>query len=175
MDTAPVQLRITPMRRRGRVWRVAKWGGVVASVLTAAAGLFSTVRTIDVNYGPAGPLGDSLYFVKLIDGSLRYLRLDLIEHEAGPTFNVAIAPRQHGSVYWLPQWRGGTTVTSGVLPLWIPFAAFAFPTAILFHRDRPSARRRAGRCVKCGYDRAGLVPGAVCPECGAAACALPTA
>jgi len=32
------------------------------------------------------------------------------------------------------------------------------------------ARRRAriGCCPKCNYDRAGLAPGSVCPECGAA-------
>jgi hypothetical protein len=30
-------------------------------------------------------------------------------------------------------------------------------------------RRRTGRCIKCGYDRAGLAPNAACPECGGAA------
>jgi len=29
-------------------------------------------------------------------------------------------------------------------------------------------RRRAGRCVKCGYDLRGLSPGSECPECGRA-------
>jgi hypothetical protein len=32
-----------------------------------------------------------------------------------------------------------------------------------FHRWR---RQRAGRCLKCGYDRAGLSPEAACSECG---------
>jgi hypothetical protein len=68
-------------------------------------------------------------------------------------------------VYW-EEVKGSITF---VLPLWIPFALFAVPTLILFHHDRPSARRkRAGQCAKCGYDRAGLAVGAVCPECGGA-------
>ena len=37
---------------------------------------------------------------------------------------------------------------------------------------RLSRRRRRGRCANCNYDRTGLAPGAVCPECGAAAAAF---
>lgn len=31
-----------------------------------------------------------------------------------------------------------------------------------------TARCRRMRCIACGYDRTGLAPGAVCPECGSA-------
>ena len=41
---------------------------------------------------------------------------------------------------------------------------FAAPGII--RRGRVRRRSRLGRCVKCGYDRAGLAKGATCPECG---------
>ncbi len=42
---------------------------------------------------------------------------------------------------------------------------FAAPGII--RRGRVRRRLRRGRCVKCGYDRAGLAKDAACPECGA--------
>ncbi len=56
-------------------------------------------------------------------------------------------------VYW----------TSLLVPLWIPLAIIAIPTAVLFHRDR--RRILPGHCRKCGYDLTGNVSG-ICPECG---------
>ena len=62
-----------------------------------------------------------------------------------------------------------------VLPLWPGFlvdtafwggAAFVVWSGPGFVRRR--ARRRRGRCVRCGYELAG-VGGGVCPECGGAA------
>ncbi len=50
-----------------------------------------------------------------------------------------------------------------ILPLWLPLALLAMPTAVLWYRDRPFPR---GQCAKCGYDLTGNVTG-VCPECGA--------
>ena len=54
------------------------------------------------------------------------------------------------------------------VPLYIPFALLALPTAFLFYRDyrdRRSVRwAREGRCVGCGYDLSGV--SGKCPECG---------
>jgi hypothetical protein len=52
-----------------------------------------------------------------------------------------------------------------IVALW----ALAFHSVLFFGRGwTKEAVARAGCCVNCGYDRSGLEPGAVCPECGQA-------
>jgi len=48
------------------------------------------------------------------------------------------------------------------IPLWIPFVLLAFPTALLWWRDRKPPR---GHCQRCGYNLTGNLSG-VCPDCG---------
>jgi hypothetical protein len=67
-----------------------------------------------------------------------------------------------------PLWvvgRGRAGLTQVFVPLWIPLLAAAGCMGLAW---RGSARARAGCCGRCGYDRAGLGAGAVCPECGGA-------
>ena len=56
-----------------------------------------------------------------------------------------------------------------IVPLWMPAALATAAAAAAWRLDILARRRdRIGRCPKCNYDRAGLAPGSVCPECGAA-------
>ena len=53
------------------------------------------------------------------------------------------------------------------IPLWPAVLLSLLATAAAWRADAKYLRRaRVGMCPACGYDRAGLAPGAVCPECG---------
>ncbi len=61
-----------------------------------------------------------------------------------------------------------------LVPLWPGFLANSVCGALLIYgvwrvlpAGRRAARRRRGLCAWCGYSRAGLPEGGVCPECGA--------
>lgn len=81
---------------------------------------------------------------------------------------VVEAPRDL-SIQWRPEYlefaspiRHWFSVVR--LPLWLPAAVVTAATAWFWWRDRRFAR--PGLCPTCGYDRTGLAPDAVCPECG---------
>jgi len=55
------------------------------------------------------------------------------------------------------------------VPMWIPLGVLLGATSGAWWLDAAARRRaRVGLCAACGYERAGLAPGAVCPECGKA-------
>jgi hypothetical protein len=71
---------------------------------------------------------------------------------------------------WLPQCTSlgaPPTFRAIVVPLWIPFAVAAVPTGLLWRAElRRRSRALSTLCLSCGYDRQGLAPDAMCPECG---------
>lgn len=75
-------------------------------------------------------------------------------------------------VWWPAQSLDTVEGTLYYFPLWLPAAAALAPFAVAWPSEARAHRRiRAGRCPRCGYDRAGLALGATCPECGTVAAA----
>jgi hypothetical protein len=69
---------------------------------------------------------------------------------------------EHGVCGYLPI----TPIWSGLAIDTLFYGTIAWGLVFLPGDLRHWRRSRGGRCVKCGYDRAGLAPEAACPECG---------
>ena len=53
------------------------------------------------------------------------------------------------------------------MPRWFPCLLSLLATVAAWRFDAKYLRRvREGACPACGYDRAGLAAGSLCPECG---------
>ncbi len=73
------------------------------------------------------------------------------------------------AIRWWPDWDLSGPSWHVFVPLWMPATLALAATAGAWRLDMLARRRaRVGLCKKCGYDRAGLAPGSVCPECGTA-------
>ena len=143
-----------------------KWAGAIAAVVLLA--MWGASERWCVNRETAN------WTFSLNRGSVIVIRHD------GPSFRAPpgwYAVRYDASpairVWWLNAWdsSGGTRVlpfTGMLVPLWMPASLTLLATLGAWRLDaRARHRARAGRCAQCNYDRAGLAPGAACPECGA--------
>ena len=151
------------MRRPSRLRRIAKWGGVVACLITASGYLAH-----DLQLGWMDQTG--CHFISLQSGLLRFSWADPSDATWG-------GPRGWFVQEWLTLWGRPRdwwppVLYSGVNPkcvyvrLWFLFAMLAIPTCWLWRTDRRRPLR--GHC-KCGYDLTGNRSG-VCPECGELVC-----
>lgn len=100
---------------------------------------------------------------------------DIVNLRRAVPGRMVMAQRLEGGAPWTtrPVWvtwvRSSSDSVYLVVPLWIPLAVVALPTAWRRGRVLWRALFRRGGCAKCGYDLTGLAPGqGVCPECGSA-------
>ena len=145
------------MRRRSRLLRVAKWGGVGASLAIGALILVSQFWTISWGRKP----GWGWYVFR---GTLAWVRPGALYNFPEPGWRAYRyyygQKRQPSS--WYPKILVSPTRASIFIPLWLPFAIIGLPTARVWWTDLK--RPKAGHCP-CGYDLRGNVSG-TCPECG---------
>lgn len=143
------------MRRPSRVRRIAKWTGVGVCVLIGAAFLASRSWGFTGNCGPFSIMIGQGGILFEIWSSEPDLDEELIHGE------FIRLQGDETSIWWIE--TVDTQHSDGfACPCSIPFLFVAFPTGILFWRDR---RFRPGHCKKCGYDLTGNTSGR-CSECG---------
>ncbi len=140
-----------------------KWGGAVVTVLLFAAWLWSG------RWSASGVVqsGDSWQFA----GGTLFL---MCPHDHDP-----LRPRGFRGIFhnagghvWNLEWGSYRVPGSWWVqfPIWILLVLSAPVTAIAWRLDTLALRRSGlNLCRNCGYERAGLAAGAVCPECGAGA------
>ena len=152
------------MRRRSRLLRVAKWGGVVACgaivVIFVASGWFWMTWT------------DSNRFVVILKGCVAVsmepdqawsLLLPGGGEISGAKPGFRFVPVSGPDFrFWVPLREMLDDWLTLTLPLWVVFLLIAGPTSLCWLYDR--RRPKPGHC-RCGYDLTGNESG-TCPECG---------
>lgn len=145
------------MKPHPRLRKSIKWCGLAASVLLLAAWIGSV-------WYYAWWIGRWGVAVNLMGG-----RISLVDIRTAPGIRTGwtLEPiPQPGMFLWFDSTSPGSLpfVTA---PLWALAAPTLLATAAAWRRDTVARRRdRIGCCANCAYDRRGLAPDAVCPECG---------
>ena len=133
------------MRRRSRLLRVAKWGGVVACLVVGVCGIVNCFTNYAIRlYSVVIEVNDGWIGIGVLFGDVNVYCFEW--ESAGNSSSIFF----------------GIPVYLFVGPLVLLLVLLTLPTALLWHLDR--RRFPPGHCP-CGYDLRGNVSG-VCPECG---------
>ena len=141
-----------------RVRKTVKWGGASLAVLLlgvwVASGWWECQYFVSNGWG--GGIACGRCWISAVQG----LPSSFVGFEQ---FAVVSAPQYR---WWFEGgvWGGSWRLS---IPIWLLACLAAFVVVLTLRLDA-RARRRANvhLCRKCTYDRTGLAPGALCPECG---------
>ncbi len=158
------------MRRRSRLLRVAKWGGVVVCAVIAITLIVSRWYWIAWTHSQgyvlaSGGVATSVWFQPGLGPWTTYYGNGVTLKTTKSGLVAVPSSGPPALRLWIPSyqiWSSDPYEVTVSFPLWVPFIPFAIPTAFLFYRDR--RRPRPGHCP-CGYDLTGNESG-TCPECG---------
>lgn len=148
-----------------------RWACMIACIVIACAWFMSGWLSVLFNINKKSSLSEHLYSIGVSSGRLR---IHIKRHEPamtgwfGPLTGLEIkqevdAPRWRIRIRYHKYQDQYNTDWMLWVPLWIPAAMCCLLTLLLWRRRRPVS----GYC-RCGYSRAGLAGGVVCPECGVA-------
>ena len=147
-----------------RIRKTVKWGGAAVTVLLGALWLGSAAGQINF-----------IRFPYIVSFNAGVFGITVADDDAPSwprefTFGVG---RFDGGQYHFAWWFWGCRNGNSheyAMPLWVVVGGSALVTVFAWRLDTLARRRaRLNLCPKCNYDRAGLAPGAVCPECGLSA------
>jgi hypothetical protein len=164
------------MPSRPKLRLAAMWASTVLSLLLAALlvlscfASFSFDRAGTIIMAADGPNGSTIihkmYWIPIVAvnaGCLHVWRRDYLDIQS--PWHVS-ASRTAPAIAWTFTQSSDPVrkERSLAIPLWAPLLLAALPVVLL--RQTARARRRAGVCTACAYDRRGLPPTSPCPECG---------
>jgi hypothetical protein len=155
-----------------RIRKTVKWGGAVVSVLLV-------VVWVGSGWWSAAWYGANGYAVYVEEGVAVIRHVDPSSWQ-GWTETNSVKPTPSERVprfsfqrerslqfQWTSGWHSRGLNWTVLFGLWIPPSLLGVATAAAWRLDTLARRRaRVGLCPTCNYDRTGLPPGAVCPECG---------
>lgn len=153
------------MARLGRRWRVAKWAGMSATLLTGILWLLSVSNLVSFFRA------DDPVSVGLADGAFYVVLWPVWRPATKPSGIYCPSRKSMGIAVYLIARLSPTSKLRPtflperclVIPIWNLVLLAGTPTAYLCYRDR---RRIPIQCCQaCGYDLTGNTSG-ICPECG---------
>ncbi len=159
------------MKPHPRIRKTIKWGGAAVTVLLVVVWIGSWRWSI--SYWRYRTHFNTELFA-LNNGRIRtYVELGKLDQEDinAPTewCTPASRPPSHQRWFYLNRCSYGRDLTVYFIdaPIWGAAALALLATIIAAHLDARARRRaRLDLCSTCTYDRTGLAPDVVCPECG---------
>ena len=143
-----------------KIRKTVKWGGAAVTVLLAVlwygSGRWFIASCASTNYNN---------IVELARGGIQVLWQRPLAMP--PKLIWKFASSNTGFEWWIGFVGSWSTNWQLAIPLWIPVVPTLLVTMLAWHLDVRARRpKRTNPCPSCGYDRTGLAPSAVCPECG---------